>query len=422
MHEPAGIGELLRRLRREAGRSQSEQADVLSERAGRAVTRNEVSRWESGKRMPTPYWQQHCADSFGVPVSILKQAVATAKAKRRLGRQEHHGGDDVQRREFFGTMAGLAVSLPGAVRSGTGPRLGMGDVRTMLVRTARLRRLDDYLGGADTVHLYATELAATTKLVRDASCTAAVRKACAAVIAEQAQLAGWAAFDAGMHDVAKRYHTTGFTAAREAEDPVLAGNALSFLAYQQVAVGKPDVETDAASYATAECRATPKVRALLLDRMAWTHAVAGQADAADRALAEAAEVVRRQDDRPEPDWVFWVDEDEIKIMAGRCWTQLRRPLRAVPVLADVLSRYGDTHARDKAMYLTSLAHAYLDAREVEQAAAVTEHAVRLAGGVGSVRPVEKIQEVVRRLKPHRSSPAVAEAIESAALPAATPRG
>ncbi|MEV0681924.1 helix-turn-helix transcriptional regulator [Actinosynnema sp. NPDC050436] len=71
MREPTSIGDLLRRLRAGAGRSQSEQADVLSERAGRAVTRNEVSRWETEKRMPTPYWQQHCADSFGIPVGIV---------------------------------------------------------------------------------------------------------------------------------------------------------------------------------------------------------------------------------------------------------------------------------------------------------------------------------------------------------------
>jgi tetratricopeptide (TPR) repeat protein len=291
----------------------------------------------------------------------------------------------------------------------------MSDVQTMLMRTARLRRLDDYLGGADTVHLYATELAATTKLVREAYCTATVRKACTAVIAEQAQLAGWAAFDAGMHDVAKQHYTTSFAAAKEAEDAALAGNALACLAYQQVTTGAPDIETATASYAIAEQHATPKVRALLLDRMAWAYAVSGQADAAERALSGAAAIVHRQTDRPEPDWVFWVDDDEMKIMAGRCWTQLRRPLRAVPILEDVLSRYGDTHARDKAMYLTSLAHAYLDAEEVEQAAAVTERAAQLAGGVGSVRPAEKIQKVVRRLRPHRSLPVVSSAIEAAGL-------
>lgn len=67
--------------------------------------------------------------------------------------------------------------------------------------------------------------------------------------------------------------------------------------------------------------------------------------------------------------MFWVDETEVQIMAGRCWSELRRPLRAVPILESVLARYDDTHARDKALYLTWLAVAYLDAAEPEQAAA-----------------------------------------------------
>jgi hypothetical protein len=63
-------------------------------------------------------------------------------------------------------------------------------------------------------------------------------------------------------------------------------------------------------------------------------------------LAEAREALHAAASRPEPDWVFWVDDDELNIMVGRCWTELRRPLRAVPTLEAVLARYEDTHARD----------------------------------------------------------------------------
>jgi hypothetical protein len=186
-----------------------------------------------------------------------------------------------------------------------------------------------------------------------------------------------------------------------------------------VKVEHPSVAMATASYEIAEKNATPRVRALLLERMAWTHAVAGQPKETERALATATELVRLTSDRPEPDWVFWVDPDEIQIMTGRCWTQLHRPLRAVPILEDVLSRYDDTHARDKAIYLTSLAHAYIDAREIEQAATVTKQAVELAMGVGSVRPAERIEKVVRRLKPHRALSPVSGALEAAAnLPTA----
>ncbi|WP_186763299.1 helix-turn-helix domain-containing protein [Lentzea tibetensis] len=422
MHEPT-IGPLLRELRESAGRSQGELAALLSDSADRPVTRNEVSRWEGETRLPTPYWQKHLAAALEVPVADLRGAVDRAKAKRRLQQREEDQpeGSDVQRREFLGAMAvaGLAASWPSITRWTPGRRLGGSDVKRLLSGTARLRRLDDFLGGADTYRLYAHVLKETQALVKGASCTSDTKRACTAVIAEQAQLAGWAAFDAGMHPEATAHYETSFEAAKEADHAALAGNALAFLAYQQVTFENPSVAMATASYETAEKHATPRVRALLLERMAWTFAVAGQPKETEHALATAAEVVHLTDDRPEPDWVFWVDEDEIKIMTGRCWTQLHRPLRAVPILEDVLSRYDDTHARDKAIYLTSLAHAYVDAREIEQAATVTQQAVELATGVGSVRPAERIQKVVHRLQPHRALSPVSSVLEAAAnLPTA----
>jgi hypothetical protein len=39
-------------------------------------------------------------------------------------------------------------------------------------------------------------------------------------------------------------------------------------------------------------------------------------------------------------------------MAGRCYTELRRPLKAEPLLSQALSDYDDTHARETALYLS----------------------------------------------------------------------
>lgn len=411
MGEGRGIGALLRVLRNQAGRSQSEQADLLSELAGRPVTRNEVSRWENEARLLTSHWQRYYADSFGLPVATLRHAVAISKAKRRQG--GHDEGETVQRRAFIGVMAGLAVSAPAMISGTASQRIGPAEVARLEHRTARLRRLDDYLGGVDTYRLYASEAETTIELAKSAICTSVTRQALTSLIAEQAQLAGWAAFDAGMQPQAKRHYVASLTAANEAGNTALAGNSLAFLAYQRVSTAKPSVAMAAASYATAEKAATPRVRALLLERLAWTHAVAGQANETERALDRARHALHSVDNRPEPDWVFWVDDNELDIMAGRCWTELQRPLRAVPTLETVLARYEDTHARDKSLYLTWLAHAYLDAGEVEQAATTTVRAVDLSAGVGSVRPRARIGKVAQRLKAHRAVPDVARALELA---------
>lgn len=408
------IGPLLRALRERAGRSQSEQAAALSDLAGRAVTRNEVSRWESERRLLTPFWQDRYAASFHVPVDELRRAVAATRARRRRDRRSEED-DPVQRRQFLGVLAGLAAPLDALVVDGRdGGRLGVGDVDRLYRQTARLRRLDDVLGGADTYRLYAAQVAETERVLSTATFAEPVGRRLRSLLGEQHQLAGWAAFDAGHHDQARRHYLDSLTAARDADDAALAGNALAFVAYQETATTGNGADTAEASHDAAR-GATPRVEALLLERKAFAHAVAGDARRADAALAEARDAVRRVDDRPEPDWVFWVDEAEIDVMAGRCWTELRRPLRAVPVLENVLAGFDDTHARDKALYLTWLASSYLQAREVERAAETVVRAHDLAAGVGSVRPRARVAGLARQLTRHRAVPEVASALDRLAV-------
>jgi tetratricopeptide (TPR) repeat protein len=314
--------------------------------------------------------------------------------------------DPLHRREFAGLATGLALAP--LLRPRNGGRIGEPEVRQLLHRTARLRRLDDHLGGMDTYIVYLSEMKATTKLAKNASYSSATSRAVMGVVAEQAQMAGWAAFDAGRYADARRHYMTALAAAEQSQDPALIGNSLAFMAYE-----KADIETAAASCRVAGAETSPKVRALLHERLAWTHAIAGDADQTDRALAKATDAVQAPGVEPEPDWVYWVDGVEIQIMSGRCWTELQRPDRAVPILEAALPHYDDTHSRDKALYLTWLAHAYLDAGEVEQSAAVADHAIDLSTGVGSVRPGQRIATVMRRLNPHRRLPVVAAVLDHA---------
>ncbi|MBN0048193.1 hypothetical protein JS756_29605 [Streptomyces actuosus] len=194
----------------------------------------------------------------------------------------------------------------------------------------------------------------------------------------------------------------------------LAGNALAHVAYQQLPGDRQaGVQTAARSCATAGPDAAPQVRALLYERLAWAHSLAGQAEDTERALDAARAALAEVDDAPQPDWAAWVDDTELRIMSGRCWTVLRRPLRAVPVLEAALARYDDSHARDKALYLSWLADSYLAAGEPEQAAAVITRALDLAAGVASVRPREQLEPVLRRLGQHQVLPAVADVLERA---------
>ncbi|MFF8013252.1 XRE family transcriptional regulator [Streptomyces sp. NPDC007929] len=322
----------------------------------------------------------------------------------------------MQRRRFFkaSAAAGLAVGLPELMRPTAGSRIGRDCPGRLRARTARLRRLDDVLGGGDTYKVYLGEYESTKALLRDATYTEPTGRALLSVLAEQAQQAGWAAFDGGQHRDATGLYEASHKAAVDAGDAELAGNALAFLAYQTThGDRKASIAIASRSVDTAGPGAAPGVRALLYERLAWAHAVAGNDSETERALAAAQLALSEVDGAQQPDWVTWVDQTELEIMTGRCWTELHRPLRAVPVLEAALARYDDTHARDKSLYLSWLAASYLTAGEVEQAAAVTGRALDLASGVASVRPRQRLAPLLQRLSDHKALPAVVDVLDSA---------
>ncbi|MER6333518.1 hypothetical protein ABT298_30175 [Streptomyces sp. NPDC001034] len=115
--------------------------------------------------------------------------------------------------------------------------------------------------------------------------------------------------------------------------------------------------------------------------------MANQPERTERALEAARDALAAaQHGEPQPDWAVWVDPTELEIMTGRCWTVLRRPLRAVPALTGALRTYSDHNARDKALYMSWLADSYLIADEVEEAARVSGSA---GGSIGERSPGER---------------------------------
>ena len=240
--------------------------------------------------------------------------------------------------------------------------------------------------------------------------------------AEQSQQAGWAAFDAGWHAAAKDHYRRSHSAATEAGDLGLAGNALAFHAYQLIALDKPARTISERSIRAAEQNGVdPGVRALLYSRAAWTFALDGDADATAACMGRAEDSLGSVNGET-PDYAAWIDENELAIMTGRCWSELHRPLRAVPVLENALSRYSDAHARDKALYSSWLADSYIDAGEIEQAVDVVRSSLAVMGKVASVRPRQRLAAVADRLAPYRDLHAVADLLGSDTLHPLNVRG
>jgi hypothetical protein len=291
-----------------------------------------------------------------------------------------------------------------------GNRVGSSTLVELRASFARLRRLDDHLGGGDTYRLYLAEIEKTAALLNGGSFSGPDRQELLSFFSEQAQQAGWAAFDAGWHGEAKQLYERSFNAAKEANDAALAANALALRSYQLLPSTDVAVDLTDKSCSIAANSMHPGVKSLLYQRGAWTYAVAGQADKAAWALGEAESALTASaDDGYGPEWALWAhNPTELQIITGRCWTELHRPLRAVPALEAAMAQYNDSHARDKALYLSWLAEAYLDAGEVEHSATAATRALDLSADVASARPQQRLSVVMNRLEPHQSVPEVAD--------------
>ena len=79
------ISHLIRRTRTRRGMTQAALARQLASASGNAaITRDQVTRWERGGRVPSPYWRRWLAVALDVPTGQLDRAARCARAVRLL--------------------------------------------------------------------------------------------------------------------------------------------------------------------------------------------------------------------------------------------------------------------------------------------------------------------------------------------------
>ncbi|MFC4584912.1 transcriptional regulator [Sphaerisporangium corydalis] len=298
--------------------------------------------------------------------------------------------------------------LSGRMAAITGKRAGAGLVADLSARVHGLRLADDVLAGGDLIVPAFRELDSAVSIYQNSTHSEEVGRGMLTAIGEFAQIAGWVASDAGLHDRAADTYRLGISAAREAGDGTLESNLLGSLAYQEANVGDSQraVGLARAALEAAGPDAPPRARALAWDRIAWAYTRADDAQSTMEALGEAGTALAGPGDADGPAYLYWVGASELQVMEARAYTELRRPLRAVPLLIDVLGPYDATHTRELALYLSWLAVALADAREPEEAAATAARMLELSADLASDRTAQRARVVLASLESYRDVPQV----------------
>lgn len=408
------LGPMIKRLREGTGLSQDELAEriaVGSSRGAGSLGRGDISRWEREARLVGPFWIGPLASALDVSVAELQAARGRSRAARAA--RTSQVSQPVTAQEVLESLT-LEESLA-PISTATGYRVGVGDADRILRRTHAFRLADDVIAGGDLVGPVTRELDSARRLYRTSAHTAEVGRALLVGIAELAQLAGWVGSDSGGAVDAASLYRLGIAAAREADDGPLLGQLLGSLAYFESNRGAPQLglELARAAVAATGTGAPPRARSLALDRLSWCATVAGDVQAALRAVAESKEVLAEH--QPGDDdhlrWLYWVSEAERRIMEARVYTETRKPLRAVPLLREVLGSYPVTHTREFALYLSWLAVALANANEPEEAAAAARQMVEMTATVPSSRAGNRRAVVLAALRPYKGVPDVAELLD-----------
>ncbi len=422
--------------------------EALAERLG--VDPCTVARWERGTTSPQPWIRPRIARTLSLSLEEVDRLLVAERAgvaESGMWPVEHRhriycgcngdvleapwsragtvhvlqeiAGGAMDRRGFLiasgGTLTGLvthwADGLGNAAVATSDRSSGVapGVIGRFESRLADLRRLDDAMGGTQLRHLAVAEFRALSRLAADA--TGLTSHRLFAATAEAARICGWLHFDVGEHAEAQSHYIAGLRASSTANDPLTGANVLACMSLQATSTGHHREAVTLIDGARDQLgrNATPRLNALLASRQARAHARAGDATACGRALNLAeSHLEAATSAATEPDWIYFFDEAELAAQTGACWVELQQPARARPCIDNALQTIDASYVRDRALYHSRSAEAYLQDRELHLACDELSTAVDLARQTGSARTISTIRHTRQNMGTNEREPCVIE--------------
>jgi transcriptional regulator with XRE-family HTH domain len=380
------IGTLIRLMRQALGWSQQDLAD----RSG--YSQATISRLERGvsRAARDTVILTDLAQALGVPPAVLGVSGQSAQPSIL---------DDVERRDFLGGSAGLAVTMLLPQDVATPGRIDAAQAAQCWTALCRLFELDDRQGGA-TVYQVAEGMARRLQdALRRGSYVPSVGRELQSVTAATMEHAGWLAYDAGWQHKARHWWLEACHRAELAEVPDARVTALASMALQAGNTpggGRETVDLAHAARVAAGDRATPILLSLLAAREAVGHAQTGDRKAAVSAISQACRWLDHGRGEDEPFWLdFWGPAD-------LAWHETQVALatgngKSAELAARTTLSHADTGAfpRNHTLYTINLASILTRLGQLDEAIAVISDAVQQVDSVrGSGRIVARLNRTV----------------------------
>ena len=389
------FGAYLAHLRQASRRSQRQLAERLCALSGvPSLTRNEVSRWERGERIPDS-WLPFLARALDVPLGVLERAAARAR-----------GESDAATHQDVGTADAGWVAAPG---------LPPEDPHIDRAAMDSFRMADRQLGGG---HLYTAVthyLAATMgpKIFGSqvASRTHETFRAAAALT----EMAGWMAHDSGRDDRAQRHFEHALPLARAGSDSALTAHILASMSHLALQRGQPGQAARLARAGQSEAATgvfVPTLIARLHAMEARALARAGEGADAGRAIEAAEESLGRNAEEPPSVWISHFDEASLASEATLCLRDLGRHRTAAEQAERAVRLRSGDRARSRVFGQISQAVIHAELGELEVACEVGDQLLDSCRVLGSLRITRQLDELAVTLRPFASERRVARLLDA----------
>jgi hypothetical protein len=365
----------------------------------------------------------HTRREFERRVAHIPGGPSTLTSESTTGDKSSKEVETSHRRDFIALAAAAAFGaqleqpatmiIDAADRSRIPAAVRTGDIRQLQATADALAAWDRQSGGGATRHLLLGQLRWGLTLL-DGSSTPEVHARLAATVAELADSAAWATFDAGLHTQARQLFVLGLHVARESGDLGMQAHVATGFARQEIHAGNIEGALDLVRLAQTGIDAlTPNTISMLHTVKAMAYGRAGDAGAFRR-HAQLAQDTHTQDSiADDPAWLQYYTPAKLSgdlagaqfdLVVAHLMPEHDRPRRTLPPgtsadLADQLTTavtmYPDQRARSKAITAARLATLLYLERDPTGANDAARTALDLASSVRSARLGSDLQLLAR---------------------------
>ena len=269
------------------------------------------------------------------------------------------------------------------------------------------RRHDDKLGPQAVLDIVLAQQNFIRSLLPE--CSEQLRPKLLTAFSDAMRTAGWLSFNADDFTSAKHYYEQAYELAHEAHNVELASYVLCNLSHAASWVGRNRAALDHAIAAQLWAQKTDNIllQASGHDRAARAYAADGQYDEFMRAFEQAETCLASFNGKP-PTIPHSYDAATLASIRGECLLRLGRTREAIQVSNECLVRMDPSVVRAVALTNLDLGKAYIQSKEIDEAAKVLANAADLTARNRAPRLMKELRTTRAEMQPWQETKAVKE--------------